>query len=74
MPKDKAICISDQWDNEVLSDDQVSYAVRDAYASLQMYKKLKVLTELGSVPENAPPGFLVNIYQSDCQKLIETGA
>ena len=74
LPKDKAICISDQWDNEVLSEDQVSYAVRDAYASLQIYKRLKVLTELGSVPENAPSGFLVDIYQNDCQKLIATGA
>jgi len=74
LPKDKAIRISDQWDNEVLSEDQVSYAARDAYVSLQIYKKLKVLTELGSVPENAPPGFLVDIYQNDCQKLIATGA
>ena len=74
MPKDKAIHISDQWDNEVLSEDQVSYAARDAYVSLQIYKKLKVLTEHGSVPENAPPGFLVDIYQNDCQKLITTGA
>ena len=74
MPKDKAIHISDQWDNEVISEDQVSYAARDAYASLQIYKRLKVLTELGSVPENAPSGFLVDIYQNDCQKLIATGA
>ena len=58
----------------MLSEDQVSYAARDVYASLETYKKLKVLTELGSVPENAPPRFLTDIYQNDCQKLIATGA
>jgi hypothetical protein len=67
--------LSNQWENEDLSPEQLEYAARDAYASLQIYCQLSVLNAPQPLPQvgDLHPFTPVLIYNSENTTLIARG-
>ncbi|KAG8940258.1 hypothetical protein FRC03_005638 [Tulasnella sp. 419] len=73
LSKNPSIQISEEWENPDLTDQQLQYAAKDAWAALQIYQKLSAIPAAGDVPTDAPPGFSVSIWQDDKACLIAHG-
>lgn len=73
LEKDQSIRVSEDWDRETLSDDQVRYAATDAYASLAVYNSLMRIPTPGNLPAIPPPGLPISIWHDDGSRLIAHG-
>lgn len=73
LPKDSAIRISEDWENPVLSKDQITYAARDVWASLSIYDHLNKIPAPGDISVTCPPHTPVSIWQDDRSMLIAHG-
>ena len=75
LPKDLNTRISTEWSADELTEDQIQYAALDAWASLQIYKKLNSLQVPASVDFDAglPTEYQVFIYQQDRTTIIARG-
>jgi hypothetical protein len=67
--------LSDQWENENLSPEQLEYAAGDAYASLQIYHQLSVLDAPQPLPQvgDLHPFTSVLVYNSENTTVIARG-
>ena len=59
--------VSSNWDNDVLSSEQLQYAALDAWASLQIYHQLSQFALPEVITDSALPGTPVSIHQDDGQ-------
>ncbi|KAG8968224.1 hypothetical protein FRC05_001605 [Tulasnella sp. 425] len=73
LEKDQSIRVSEDWDRETLSDDQVRYAATDAYASLAVYNALMEIPVPGNLPLSPAPGLPISIWHDDGSRLIAHG-
>src|SRR5882757_8249460 len=67
--------LSNQWENEDLSPEQLEYAAGDAYASLQIYHQLSVLDTPQPLPQvgELDPLTPVLVYNSEHTTVIARG-
>ncbi|KAJ7448443.1 hypothetical protein B0H11DRAFT_1744154, partial [Mycena galericulata] len=71
LDKNQDIRVSTNWNNKVLSAEQVTYAALDALASLYIYNRL-VKTQLpGRISINDLPGTLVSVQNTDGQLIAQ---
>ena len=66
--------LSDAWEDDVLTSEQLQYAARDASASLMIYHQLQIL----DVPQPLPAGSLTSpmpvlLYSADNTTVIAQG-
>jgi len=67
LDKPTDLRVSSNWDNDVLSSEQLQYAALDAWASLQIYHQLSQFALPEVITDSAPPGTPVSIRQDDGQ-------
>jgi len=67
MPKQECLRtrVSQAWENEVLTANQLSYAATDAYAALLLYEMLSPIQVPQPLSRDAPRGTPVLIYSTD---------
>lgn len=65
--------LSNQWENENLTSEQISYAARDAYISLILYHELSKIPVPSPLPAQPNAGLPIQIYQDDSTRLIAYG-
>lgn len=67
--------LSNQWENEDLSPEQLEYAAGDAYASLRIYHQLSVLEPPQPLPQvgDLKPFTSVLVYNSEHTTVIARG-
>jgi hypothetical protein len=65
--------ISQAWENWVLTAEQLSYAAKDAYASLRIYEELSKLDVPVPLPALFQPHTPVILYSTDNTTIIATG-
>jgi hypothetical protein len=65
--------ISQAGENRVLTAEQLSYAAKDAYASLRIYEELSKLDVPVPLPALFQPHTLVILYSADNTTIIATG-
>lgn len=74
LNKNTPLRTSQAWENRVLSDEQISYAALDAYASLLIYEELiNNYTVPSTLPASTPPLTPVLLYTANLQKVIAEG-
>lgn len=73
LDKNVSARISNQWSNSNLTIEQINYAARDAYASLEIFNALQVLPLPRPLPPNPEAGLLVQIYHDDSTRIIAYG-
>jgi hypothetical protein len=65
--------LSNQWENDELTKDQIDYAAQDAYVSLVLYHAISRIPTPQPLPEHPKPGLPVHIYHDDNTRLIAYG-
>lgn len=65
--------LSNQWESDTLTKEQVDYAARDAYVSLILYQEILRIPVPTPVPANPPAGLPVLIYHDDNTRLVAYG-
>jgi len=73
LNKNVSECVSQAWENEVSTPDQLSYAATDAYAALLLYQTLSLIQVPQSLQKDAPRGTPVLIYSADNTVAIAQG-
>ena len=64
--------LSDAWEDDMLTSEQLQYAAKDAFASLMIYHNLQIL----DTPQPLPDGSLTSptpvlLYSADCYDFEE---
>ncbi|KAJ3083594.1 hypothetical protein HK102_000990 [Quaeritorhiza haematococci] len=62
-----------QWDVDKLSEKQVEYAARDAWASLKIYEAAVQLQQVGTIPQRQTAGTPVSVLSPDGMLTIGEG-
>ncbi len=66
--------ISMAWENDVLTQEQLSYAALDAYACLKIYEELIKTAAPGPLPDTTPiPHTPILLYNSDNTRTVASG-
>ncbi|KAJ3558593.1 hypothetical protein NP233_g11480 [Leucocoprinus birnbaumii] len=65
--------MSNEWENENLSEGHINYAARDAYASLVIYHALNAIPAPQPLPHDLSPNIPVILYHPDHGQLIAHG-
>uniref|UniRef100_A0A8H8CGB6 3'-5' exonuclease n=1 Tax=Psilocybe cubensis TaxID=181762 RepID=A0A8H8CGB6_PSICU len=65
--------ISNLWENIVLSPEQLSYAAKDAYASLCLYKEMQNIKVPSLLPSLVEPCMPVILFSNDNTTIIAEG-
>jgi hypothetical protein len=73
LNKNVSECISQAWENETLTYDQLAYAAMDAYAALSIFKKLSSVDVPQPLPEDPRPLTPVLVYSMDNTVIIARG-
>ncbi len=74
LDKNRPERVSVGWNDATLTEEQVSYAALDAYASLAVYKELIKVDAPGRLPSGTPlPSLPVLLYSTDNTRLIARG-
>jgi hypothetical protein len=74
LDKNTPLHTSESWENQVLTSEQVSYAAKDAYASLVIYNKLADHYIVPApIPATSPPLTPVLLYSSSLNHVIAEG-
>lgn len=73
LHKDDALRVSEDWDNETLSEAQIKYAALDAWTSLEIYRTLAQVPVAGDLPPQPPAGYQVSVLQDDKTTIIAHG-
>lgn len=67
LDKPASLQVSQEWDNEQLSPEQLEYAALDALAALKIYEHLSKFSSPGVISDSALPGTPVSVYHEDGQ-------
>lgn len=73
LDKDPNIRLSTVWEDPELPPAHVQYAALDAWASLQIYKRLLMITLPGKLERNAPAGTEVALWTEDHHSIAAYG-
>jgi hypothetical protein len=65
LDKEDFIRLRSDWNATTLTDEQVQYAAKDAYASLQIYERLSQMTVPTIITDSALPGTPVSVLHDD---------
>jgi hypothetical protein len=65
--------ISQDWENVVLSQEQLQYAAKDAYVSLLIYEELTKITVPHALPSSLHPSMPILLYSTDNTTVIAKG-
>ena len=71
LDKPASLQVSQDWDNEQLSLEQLEYAAFDVLASLKIYEHLSKFNTFEVISENALPGTPVSVYHEDGQIIAQ---
>jgi len=73
LDKNTKVRLSEEWDNEMLTQEQEEYAASDVWASLQIYKYLSKLSVPQPLPSDLQPGLQVLLYSVENTTVIARG-
>ncbi|KIM43648.1 hypothetical protein M413DRAFT_25977 [Hebeloma cylindrosporum] len=65
--------ISEAWENEVLTENQIAYAACDAYACLCIYEKLSTIETPQPLPPQPVPATPILLLNADNTTVIACG-
>jgi len=73
LPKPTSIRVGMDWENLILSEEQIRYAAKDAYVSLEIYKAAITSDIVGVVPSFPRADQPVQVLSKDMKTVAATG-